>query len=358
MLDNPPGQPPTDPVDFPSAELPAPVAKVAAVGKSMAESSLLSWGSQPLLMPRFRTALGAGLLGMLLALLAAVLWLRAVEAEYTATIVVGPTAQAGLVGMGLRIPAQPGDLTTNPMERRADEVLTDFEHFRQLLASPITSIDLARDEQAMRALRHDLWRANADGADGSWQPAGSAWHQRLADLIRGVEADQAESSNRYIEAYGDDGVHLAAWLARQVSVVKIGETALYRLSFRHRDRAVAIGTLAWLTDQADSLLRVEARRRVAIQIDHLTEQMQRTDLASHRDALSRLLGQELQLSMMLAVDLPFARDVIEQVTAPRRADWPAVLPMLGVAGLLGLFAGLGIAFGMANRQNDKPDEAA
>ncbi|MEM6903420.1 MAG: hypothetical protein AAF556_09315, partial [Pseudomonadota bacterium] len=122
------------------------------------------------------------------------------------------------------------------------------------------------------------------------------------------------------------------------------------LSFRHRDRTVAIDTLLWLSNQADGLLRAEARRRVAVQIEHLTTQMARTDLASHREALGSLLAHELQLSMMLAVELPFARDVIEDVVAPQRPDWPAVLPVLGVAGLFGLFAGLGLAFAIANRR--------
>ncbi|MBV6631905.1 MAG: hypothetical protein KI792_02600 [Alphaproteobacteria bacterium] len=348
MLDHPPGQDPSITAEANSATTDDAISQ-------QSNQSLLRWGSQPLILPGFRLALGAGLAGLVLALLAAMIWLRAVDAEYTATIVVGPTAQAGLVGMGLRIPAgTANDVTANPMERRADEVLTDFEHFRQLLVSPVTAMGLAKDEAAMRALRFNLWKAEASDGSGHWVPAGSAWHHRLADWIRGVDAgDSPGNAARYIGAYGDDGVHLSQWLSQEVSIVKVGETALYRLSLRHRDRDVAIATLSWLTDQADALLRAEARRRVAVQIDHLTTQMARADLASHREALSRLLTQELQLSMMLAVDLPFARDVIEQVTAPRRPDWPAVLPMLGVSALFGLFAGLGLAIALKNRGVDE-----
>ena len=285
------------------------------------------------------------ILGGMIGLMAGIIWMRTTTPAYTATMVVGPTAQLGLAGMGFRMPTTAAPTSELRGEQHAEERVSDFEHFRRLLTSPQVAGLISTEEPFMQKLVSDRWRGDAK----RWDRPDTDHDQRLTNWLRGTATPtvswQAEANTkpaRFATVYGDDGQFFAGWLHPRVAIRRVGETAMYEVSFRHTDRDVALGLLQRLFDRTDRLLRQEAKRRVDIQIEHLNRQMQRTDLASHRQGMAELLARELQTSLMLGVDLPFAADMIESPQALTVADWPAPLPIAGV----GILAGGCLAFAL------------
>jgi hypothetical protein len=155
---------------------------------------------------------------------------------------------------------------------------------------------------------------------------------------------------RFTAVYGTNGHYLAGWIERKLAIRRLGESAMYAVTIRHEDRAVALELLKRLFDSADRLLREEAKRRVDIQVAHLQQQMQRTELASHRLGMTDLLTRALQTSLMLGVDLPFSADLIEPPYAPTVADWPAPLPIAGISMLAGGVLGFALGFAWIDRR--------
>ncbi|MEO0391951.1 MAG: hypothetical protein AAF213_01750 [Pseudomonadota bacterium] len=292
-------------------------------------------------------------IGGMIGLMVAIFWMRNTTPAFTATMVVGPTAQLGLAGRGMRVPNVNPTLSSNLSELHTDERVSDFEHFRRIMTSAAILASITRDEAFMRRLMPDRWDADSR----RWQVPEADDDGRLTNWLRGTalpftlaQPAAAPQGDSYVEVYGADGGYLAGWLKRQLLIRRVGETAMYSVSFRHVDREISLGLLKRLYERADRDLRREAKRRIDIQVAYLTTQMQRTDLASHRQAMSELLARELQTSLMLGVDLPFAADMIEPPEAARMADWPAPLPIAGVALLVGALLGFAIGFAWIDRQ--------
>ena len=81
--------------------------------------------------------------------------LRWLPPEYTATMVVGPTARNGSAAAGPRVPLQPATATASVTEfGNGDEALSDFSRFLELLGSePVAATLLARNDPLEAAAR-------------------------------------------------------------------------------------------------------------------------------------------------------------------------------------------------------------
>jgi hypothetical protein len=260
-------------------------------------------------------AVGAAVIAAGLSLVA----LRMTPTEYSAAVVVGPTARSGGAGAGMRIADAGRDASVGAAEPgAADEVLSDFSRYLELLrAVPVAERLLAEPETARRLLP-DRW----DEATQSWTPSTGLW----ATLKRGVLTAAGRPAWR-----PPDAVTLSDLLRRRVVVSPVGTGPMRRIVFRHPDREVALATLRLLTAAADERLKAEAARRARAQIDYVRARLVTETLEIHRNALARLLADEERALMALEVDLPFAADVIEAPHAPALPDWPDALLTVAVS---------------------------
>lgn len=252
------------------------------------------------------------LLAGLLAAASAVVFLRQTEQQYTAILTVGPTARSGGAGVGMRTldlgggagVAEPGP---------AEEVLSDFSRYLELLRALPTAEALAADTDVMRRLFSGRW----DAAAQTWGPSPGVW----AAVKRAVLSLAGRP-----EWTPPDAVALADELRRRVVISPVGTGPMRRVSFRHVDRDFALATLTRLAQAADGHLKTEAARRAQAQIGHIRARLNGRQVAEeHRDALSRLLLEQEQVLMALGVDLPFAADVLEPPHAAAYPDWPDAL---------------------------------
>ncbi|HEY0837232.1 MAG TPA: hypothetical protein VGE72_25190, partial [Azospirillum sp.] len=248
----------------------------------------------------------------------AILGLRLVSAEFTASMVVGPTARTGVAAMGPRVPAAGPEVAAGIAEQGAgDETLSDFARFLELLGSAPVAARLADDPALLRRLFPERW----DAAAGEWRaPVGlAAGAKRLLLALAGredwVEPDVVETARR---------------LREHVVVATVGTGPMRRIAVRHAERGFALDLLGRLVAATDAHLRAEAARRSAAQIAYVGAQIARVTKAEHRRILTELLAEQERVAMLIEVDLPFAADPIEPPTAARLPDWPdprMVLPL-------------------------------
>ncbi len=265
----------------------------------------------------------------LTALVLAVAGLRLVPAEHTASMVVGPTARTGVAAMGPRMPMNNADGALGLAEPGpVDETLSDFARFLELLGSVPVSVLLMGDPVLVRRLFPERWDADA----GQWAaPSGAAPAlKRLLLALAGRED--------WVEPHAEA---MAARLRHMLVVSPVGTGPMRRLTLRHPDRALALDLLGRLAAAADGHLRAEALRRSAAQVAHVRAKLAAITQADHRRPLVDLLAEQERISLLVAVDLPFAADPIEPPSAGRLPDWPdpmVILPASLIGGLaLGVF---------------------
>lgn len=272
----------------------------------------------------WRVPLGGCVGGLLLSVIA--LW--AVPPEYTASMVVGPTARVGAAAMGARVPVLVGRETALGVAEpgAGDETLSDFGRYLELLNSIPVAERLMADPDLIRRLFPNRW----DAESGRWRaPSGLLpWLKRLFLTLVGREDWVEPDAERVSRAVHDRLL---------VETVRTGP--MRRISLRHADRDFALRLLSTIAAATDAHLRTEAARRSAAQIAHVRTRLAGITVAEHRRALADLLSEQERVAMMIEVDLPFAADPIEPPAAARRPDWPNPAAVVPLSGLVGFIAG-------------------
>lgn len=266
--------------------------------------------------------------GLLAGLLLSIAVLRATPPRFTATMVVGPTARVGAAAMGARVPMLVGRETAFATAEPGpgDEILSDFARYLQLLGS----VPVARRLMADPTLVQALFPARWDAAARSWRPPPGplAWAKRSLFALVG--------RSEWVEP---DAARVAQALRDRLVVEMLRTGPMHRIRLRDTDRARALRLLTAITAAADAHLRAEAARRSAAEIAHIRERLTVITAAEDQRALSALLAEQERLSMMIAVDLPFAADPIEPPGVADQPDWPDPVTVVPLAGLAGLAAG-------------------
>jgi uncharacterized protein involved in exopolysaccharide biosynthesis len=248
---------------------------------------------------------------------AALLWLNCVTPCYTAEMIIGPVLQTTAVTNDQKI----------MREMESDEVLSDYARAVQLLVSPEIAEQILKDKQLN--VRSHLIQNNG-------------WGQALKSFIWRI------AGQNYKQA--QDASTLSTILGRHVHIDAIGRSAMRRVTFRHADREFAISLLNAIYHASDMHLKIQAGQRAMVQSAYLRAALDHVTHTDQRKALIKLLMVQERMRVLVAVDLPYAAEQIQQADAPRSADWPAVGLVLFFALFLGGFVGCSILYAMAVRQ--------
>jgi hypothetical protein len=257
------------------------------------------------------------------------LWL--VKPRYTAAMAVSPTSASGVAGMGIRMPAMPGDLGIPPIIQGDGEALSDFVRFQQLAISPLIASQLAAVDGLLPAIFPEMWDARTQ----DWHPPlgpGS-----LARTVLRVLAGHAAWA-------APDGRRLARHVKDGLTITQVEATPMRRISYRHSDRDFAITLLKKLYEATDAHLRAEARRRTIAQLDYIRHRLGTVTVTEHRNTLIELQSRHERNLMMIEVDLPFAADLIEPPDAPTLPDWPDPVTVLPLAAAAGMALGMALVY--------------
>ena len=264
--------------------------------------------------------------------------LRLTPPQYQAVMVIGPVARHGAATMGAMAGVQDSGDNRPMTEWRDDEVVSDYTRFRQVMIGPVVAAELLKNHRDLAAM---VMRLDWDQGAQQWQPPHgfSAW---LARQLRGLAGRPAWVAPGPLE--------LSHRLADMVEIRPVAETALHRLVVNHPDPHQATRLLDTLYHVTEAVLRHEASRRLQIQIDYTTRQLAIVPQASQREAMGQLLGRFSQTAMMLAVDLPFAADLVTPPMASQDTDQPPLMLVLAASMILGALGGGLVMLGLWGRR--------
>lgn len=252
------------------------------------------------------------------------------DPRFTASMAVGPTSAVGPAAMGVAAPPPGREGPIGLAERSvAGEELSDFSRWLHLITSEPAAERVLADGALARGLFPDRW----DAERSEWRAPGGpgAWARRRLLGLAGRE-----------DWVVPDAVAVARALRDRVVIEPVGTGPIKRVRVVDADREFALRLLRAVADAADGRLRAEATRRLQAQITHIRESLTAVSAAENRRVLSELLAERERSALMIAVDLPYAADVLEPPSAPSRPDQPdpivVLLALVAAGTALGAFS--------------------
>lgn len=263
--------------------------------------------------------------GAIMGVLIGCIIVLSIRPQYTVRMVVGPVSANGPAGMGTPA-ARLQDLRredTNAANSGMD-TLTDYDRYLQLLTSAAMAENLIRNvPDILQTLFPDRWNAR----EKKWQLPLAAWPAEIINRARGGNPWQAPTA--------DD---LSNKLDELLQLRVIGATPMRELRLHYPDRGFGLTLLYAMHEAADNVLREEAARRSTSITEYIQKQLQTVRLEEHRRVLSELLASQERIRILVAVNLPYAADIVEPPNAPLQPDTPAPWPIIVFCSLIGTAA--------------------
>jgi hypothetical protein len=223
--------------------------------------------------------------------------------HYRVSIIVGPAVDLSGSGLVTRGEGFESAATAGLSARMGTGESPDFVRFEKTLTGTAVATTLFQDPKI---------------------PEGVSRAARFS-FLPGPHADTPEA--------------LSAILSRSVSIEPVGLTPLRKIVYSHPDPAFALFLAGALHRTADARIRVDAKIRSAKRIAFLESRMARVRHPDQLRALAALLTEQEQISMMAAMDEPYAAAVVEPPAASPRPTWPPRALVLAVFMAAGTMAG-------------------
>lgn len=264
--------------------------------------------------------LGGAVMGFLIA----AILILVITPKYTVRMIVGPVSANGPAGMGTPA-ARVNELRRNHYNEVVQaDTLSDYDRYLQLLTSPSTAQILIKQVPGiLQVFFPERWDAHKK----EWHLPPSAWPGEIFRRVRGGGAWHAPTAE-----------DLSARLKKMLQLRMIGQTPMRELELRYADRGFGLTLLYAMHQAADSVLREEAARRSGAISEYLEKQLQSVRMQEHRAVLTELLAAQERIRILVAVDLPYAADIVEPPTAPLEPDVPHPMPLLIFGTLFGFAA--------------------
>ncbi len=138
-----------------------------------------------------------------------------------------------------------------------------------------------------------------------------------------------------------DGFKLFDTKVRRVAVDR--QTSLVTLTVDWTDPQLAASWVTGLVFETNSLLRQRAIERAAKNLRYLNEQLAATSVFETRQAIYKLVENEIKTIMLAQSSDEYAFKIIDPAVIPQEKNSPKRTAMVAVAGVLGLFLGCLIA---------------
>lgn len=243
------------------------------------------------------------LAGVVIGLTGASLFLAAAVPQHRATMLVAPTTRSGTPDISALFPNNASFAMEYVMQSFGPGDSSDFMRFETILREASIADRLLRDEKIRTGLA-------------------KAQHYKFSAV-----ADTDNSSK------------LAAWLQKNIAVEPVGQTRLKRVSLLHPDPAFAVYMLQQMYGITDGMIRAELEDKTAKRINYLTGELDKISNPEHRRILTKLLMDQEQINMILAVNEPYAAAIAEPPAAAPKPTWPRKSLVLPAFVFTGFFAG-------------------
>jgi uncharacterized protein involved in exopolysaccharide biosynthesis len=250
------------------------------------------------------------------------LYLHFVTFRYTAKYEVIPAQEKssingeGLAGIGRLAGLKIGE----------DEAVSPFELYLRSLRSEETAQALSQDSKIMQTLFLAQW----DDATHGWKKPESmlSWAKPIKSIL-GLPSYAWSPPN---------ALDLQNYIQRHVSIEEDPDLSIAAISTTNQDPEFARYFLQHLHMEADKFLKDRALKKAKIYIDYLQEQLNQTNLAELRLALSQELGTQVKMRMLASSDAAFAAEPVGNVSVTKYPTNPNALLTLVLGTILGPLA--------------------
>ena len=263
--------------------------------------------------------------------LLALVFLRFTTPVYSAEMVVAPASDNSLgAGLSASLTQLSGLASVAGIRIPDSEGVTPYTKFIELTQSD----ELADLIEKKYGLLKYLYSAQWD-----WQK--HEWRESLSPLSA-IQSMLFAAIDKPFTTY-PTADSLAKLLKEEVSVDTVPRTGMRRISFVYKDRWFAKFLLNAIYQEADEILRNDARDRAQRQIAFLRDRLQVVTITEERAALSNLLLQQEQQEMLANSGLAYSAHLVEAPFVSEIPVSPRPVQVLAVALVIGLLTGTGLA---------------
>ncbi len=241
--------------------------------------------------------------GLVSGLVVALLWVLLAVPQYRVSMLVGPTTRTGTPDISALFPENASYALEYVLRSFGPGDSSDFMRFEAILRGPMISRRLLEIPQVGQGLQDDRrW---------SFMPA-----HRL------------ESPEK-----------LSAYLQKRIRIEPVGNTTMRRVIYHHAHPDFARRFLSTLYATTDDVLRQEVREKAGARIEGLKQTMRTANDPEHRRMLAKLLTDQEQVRMILALNEPFAAMMAEPPSVSAKPVWPDKKLLFPLLGFIGAFLG-------------------
>ena len=244
--------------------------------------------------------------GLLSGLLVALLWVLLAVPQYRVTMLVGPTTRTGTPDISALFPENASYALEYVLRSFGPGDSSDFMRFEAIMRGPMISRRLLDIPQVSQGLQNDR-----------------RWSFTRADKLESAEK-------------------LSAYLQKRIRIEPVGNTTMRRVVYHHANPDFACRFLSTLYATTDGVIRQEVREKAGTRIEGLKQTLRTANDPEHRRMLAKLLSDQEQVQMILALNEPFSAMLAEPPSVSAKPVWPdkkLLFPLLGFVGaLLGFFA--------------------
>jgi len=237
--------------------------------------------------------------GLLVGIVAALLWVSLAVPQYRITMLVGPTTRTGTPDISALFPENASYALEYVLRSFGPGDSSDFMRFEAILRGPTIAARILNQPELTQGLADDR-----------------RWSFASASALASPEK-------------------LSAYLQKKIRIEAVGNTPMRKISYFHSDPGFGRLFLLSLYGTTDQMIRQEIREKAAARIIWLNDTLRTTNDPEHRRMLANLLMEQEQVKMILALNEPFAAMLAEPPAVSAKPVWPdkkAVFPLLGFVG--------------------------
>lgn len=131
-----------------------------------------------------------------------------------------------------------------------------------------------------------------------------------------------------------DNDRLVTYISKHMSVIVSDETNILYVYLNHSDPIFAEYLLGIIVNEADQIAREAAQKRSIKQISYLTDRLNTIQKAVHKENIIEQLVKEEMILMSVSIDLPYAAEILDEVSVNLKPASPKPLLLLIITLLL------------------------
>jgi len=278
-----------------------------------------------------------------LGLIGAVFYLRTAPSIYTAELRVTASSSSNGSGSNSRLA---GLASLAGLSNDSGAAASPFDLYLEALTSREVASALAKDDRVMRVT-----------FAGDWDATRHVWHEPKS-LRRTIGRQLKTILGIPIQNWHPPGgAELQAFIKGNLSIERGAKSPVTVIRLDHGDPEFAVYLLKRTNEVADSLIKMETRRRAVDYSQYLSDRLRTVTLAEHREALATALGEQERSAMLASSQLPYAATALEHPAASMGPTKPRASSVLAFGILLGLAAGTLAALARRDGKRVPPDPA-